>query len=111
MLAGMREAAETLYAGRMDVIEYRLAEDEKTGISKFREVVVLENIPCRLSYVRAAENVQEIRVYFAPDIAVRPGSKLVVRQNGTETAYKSSGVPKCYASHNEVTLEYFERWA
>lgn len=119
MLAEMRAAAETLYAGRMDVIEYRLAEDEKTGISKFREVVVLENIPCRLSYVRAvavtdgsaAENVQEIRVYFAPDIAVRPGSKLVVRQNGTETAYKSSGVPKCYASHNEVTLEYFERWA
>ena len=32
MLAEMRAAAETLYAGRMDVIEYRLAEDEKTGI-------------------------------------------------------------------------------
>ena len=54
MLAGMREAAETLYTGRMDVIEYRLMEDEKTGISRHQEVVVLENIPCRLSYGKAA---------------------------------------------------------
>ena len=119
MLAGMRAAAETLYIGRMDVVEYRLMENEKTGISRHQEVVVLENIPCRLSYGKAAavtdgsaaENVQEIRVYFAPDIAVLPGSKLCIRQNGMEAAYKSSGVPKCYASHNEVTLEYFERWA
>ena len=54
MLAGMRAAAETLYTGRMDVIEYRLMEDEKTGISRHQEVVVLENIPCRLSYGKAA---------------------------------------------------------
>lgn len=119
MLEGMRAAAETLYTGKMDVVEYRPMEDEKTGVTAFQEVVVQEDVPCRLSYGKAAavtdgsaaENVQEIRVYFAPDISIRPGSKLVVRQNGTEAAYKSSGVPRCYASHNEVTLEYFERWA
>lgn len=119
MLAGMREAAETLYTGRMDVVEYRAVEDEKTGITEHREVTVLEDIPCRLSYGKAAaaaegdaaENVQEIKVYFAPEVSIRPGSKLIVRQNGAEAAYKSSGVPRCYASHNEVALEYFERWA
>lgn len=118
MLAGMRDAAETLYTGRMDVVEYRPVEDGKTGVTTFQEVTVLEDIPCRLSYGRAAaaaegdaaENVQEIKVYFAPEVSIRPGSKLVIRQNGTEAAYKSSGVPRCYASHNEVALEYFERW-
>lgn len=119
MLAGMREAAEMLYTGKMDVVEYQAVEDGKTGITEHREVTVLENIPCRLSYGQAAavmdgnaaENVQEIRVYFAPEVVVKPGSKLVIRQNGTEAAYKSSGVPRCYASHNEVAMEYFERWA
>ncbi len=118
MLAGMRAAVETLYSGRMDVVEYLPVEDEKTGITAHQEVTVLENVPCRLSYGKAAaatggnaaENVQEIRVYFAPDISIRPGSKLVVRQNGMEAAYKASGVPRRYASHNEVALEYFERW-
>lgn len=119
MLAGMREAAETLYTGRMDVVEYLPVEDGKTGITEHREVTVLENIPCRLSYSgaaavtdgNAAENVQEIKVYFAPEVSIRPGSKLVIRQNGAEAAYKSSGVPRCYASHNEAALEFFERWA
>lgn len=119
MLAGMREAAEMLYTGSMDVMEYQAVENEETGITEHREVTVLEDIPCRLSYSgaatvtdgNAAENVQEIRVYYAPEVSVRPGSKLVVRQNGTEAAYRASGVPRCYASHNEVALEYFERWA
>ena len=119
MFSGIREAIETLYQGRMTVIEYQPVKDQKTGLTSRKEVEVMADIPCRLSYSEspivtagnAAENIQRIKVFFAPNITVRPGSKLIIRQNGTEAAYQSSGVPKVYSSHAEVELEYFKRWA
>lgn len=119
MFSGIRGVIETLYQGRMTVIEYQPVKNPETGLTSRTEVEVMADIPCRLSYSESpviaggnvAENIQRIKVFFAPNITVRPGSKLIIRQNGTEAAYQSSGVPKVYASHAEVELEYFKRWA
>lgn len=120
MFAGIRTAIEMLYAGRMTIIAYQPKKDTQTGITSHEEVEILRDIPCRLSHTNetaaaqgdaAAELSQRIRVFYAPDIEIPPGSKLVIRQNGTEHAYCASGVPRIYCGHAEVDLEYFKRWA
>ncbi len=120
MFSGLQETLASLYEGRMTVIEYIPQRDEETGITKQTEVVVLTDVPCRLSYMDQAvgaagdavtENIQKIKVFFSPQITIKPGSKLVIRQHGTEAAYQSSGVQKNYCGHAEVNLEYFKRWA
>lgn len=120
MLAGMKAAIESLYSGRMTIIEYQPREDVETGLTSHAEMEVLRDIPCRLSHSdgtaavqgeSAAEISQRIRVFYAPDILIKPGSKLVIRQNGTENVYCASGIPRIYAGHAEVDLTYFKRWA
>ena len=119
MFEGLRGAVESLYEGRMTVFEYLPTKDEETGITSHSEVEVMTNIPCRLSYSddtaaaesnAVTENVQKIKVFFAPGIYIKPGSKLLIQQHGAIAEYKSSGAPKVYSSHTEVNLEYFDRW-
>lgn len=115
----VRKVLEKLYDGAMDVIEYQKVtkENKTTG---FEEVKVLEAQPCRLSFSSfpaanetdvSAKITQSVKVFLAPEIEVKPGSKLTVTQNGITTAYKSSGVPAVYASHQEVQLELFDGWS
>ena len=83
-------------------------------------MVVLEGQPCRLSFSSspntnqtdtAAQLVQTIKVFLAPEIRVQAGSKLTVTQNGVTTEYKSSGEPALYQTHQEIMLELFKEWA
>ena len=59
----------------------------------------------------AAKQTQGTKLFIAPEIKVKPGSKIVVEQNGVTTAYSASGVPAVYLSHAEIMLELFEGWA
>lgn len=115
-----RQAIETMYDGSMTVTEYQQVTDPVTKLTSHREVTVLEAQPCRVSFdsvqqadkERGAEAVsQVIRLFTAPELAIKPGSKIVVVQNGVTTAYQCSGVPAVYASHQEIILTLFERWA
>ncbi len=119
MFEDLKGAVASLYEGRMTVFEYLPIKNEETGITSHQEVEVMANIPCRLSYSDDAavtegnavnENIQKIKVFFAPGIHIKPGSKLLIRQHGVIAEYKSSGIPKVYSSHTEVNLEYFDRW-
>lgn len=114
-----RKAIESLYDGRCTIIEYQKfkKENKSTG---FQEVVVHDGIACRLSFKAisganpsdtASSVSQTIKAFLAPEIVVKPGSKLSITQNGVTTDYKASGTPAVYSTHQEIILSLFEGWA
>lgn len=115
-----RKAIESTYSGVCTILERRDVRDEKTKITrKNEEVPIVENQPCKLSFEKlnavvqtdaAAKQTQGTKLFIAPEIKVKPGSKIVVEQNGVTTAYSASGVPAVYLSHAEIMLELFEGW-
>lgn len=116
-----RKAIESTYSGVCAIIERRDVRDEKTKITrKNKEVSVVENQPCKLSFEKlnavvqtgtAAKQTQGTKLFIAPEIKVKPGSKIIVEQNGVTTAYSASGEPAVYFSHSEYMLELFKGWA
>ena len=122
-----RKAVESLYDGVCDVIEYRKVTKANKSTS-FEEVTVLSNQPCRLSYKASTsmslsiKSTQEekdlsssmeqmIKLFISPDVTIKSGSKIVITQNGKTVAYKGSGQPAIYKTHQEITLDLFEGWA
>lgn len=115
-----RKAIESTYDGVAVVSEYRKVKDEQTGLTSEGEVVVIENVPCRLSFeqLKAADQsessasiVQGTKLFLAPDIKINPGSKITVTQVGVTTDFTSSSVPAVFDTHQEIVLDLFERWA
>lgn len=115
----VRQAIESTYQGECTITEYQSYKKENRSTGH-QEVQVLENQPCKLSFssVRntnegetAARVVQTAKVFLAPEIQVRPGSKLTITQSGVTTEYKNSGEPAIYDTHQEIVLELFKGWA
>lgn len=115
-----RKAIESTYAGVATVSEYKKVKDPNTALTSYKEVVVLENQPCSLSFEGIAAAVQTgtvatvsqaVKLFLSPDITIKPGSKIKVTQTGVTTEYKSSGVPAVYPTHQEIMLELFDGWA
>ncbi len=115
-----RKAIESTYFGLVTVSEYQKVKDPVTALTSYKEVVVLENQPCKLSFesittavqTEAATTIsQATKLFISPDIVIKPGSKLTVTQTGVTTAYTGSGVPAVYPTHQEIMLELFESWA
>ena len=114
-----RKVIESLYDGVCTITEYQKVQKENKSTA-FKEVVVLENQPCRLSFQSinptnqtetGASLSQSVKIFLAPEIHVKPGSKVVVTQNQITTEYKSSGQPAHYFTHQEVVLELFKGWS
>lgn len=116
-----RKAIEITYTGVCTVLERRDVRDEKNKITrKNEEVPIIENQPCKLSFEKlnavvqtetAAVMAQGTKLFIAPEIKIKPGSKIIVEQNGTTTEYSASSEPAVYSSHCEYMLELFEGWA
>lgn len=115
--AQRRKAVESLYTGVCTVIEYRNVRDGKTGITTQQEVTVAENQPCRLSYelnypVEQGEHTgevsQRVKLFIAPEVTVKNGSKVIVTQNGNTVQYAFSGEGAAYDSHREIRLSPFK---
>ena len=116
-----RKAIESTYSGVCTILERRDVRDEKTKITrKNEEVPIVENQPCKLSFEKlnavvqtdtAAKLTQGTKLFIAPEIKIKPGSKIIVEQNGTTTEYSASGEPAVYFSHSEYMLELFKGWA
>lgn len=115
-----RKALESLYKGVCDVYEFEPSKDPVTGITRHQEQRVLEGIPCRVSFSSSpqasqldgpASVAQVIKLFTAPEHLIRPGSKIVVVQNGRTTEYEASGQPAVYTSHQEISLSLFKGWA
>lgn len=116
-----RKAIESTYTGFCTIVERCDVRDEKTKITrKNEEVPIIENQPCKLSFEKlnavvqtetAAVMVQGTKLFIAPEIKIKPGSKISVEQNGTTAEYSASGEPAVYFSHSEYMLELFKWWA
>lgn len=115
-----KRAQESTYEGVCTIIEYHSIRDEKTKLSEEKEVTIIENQPCKLSFEKlntAAQTEtatvisQGIQLFLAPEIQVNSGSKIIVTQNGVTEEYGCSGKPAIYPTHQEVTLELFRGWA
>ncbi len=114
-----RKAIELLYEHTCIVVEYQNIKDPVTKITSSQEIPVLENQPCKLSYstiksVNQTESVgtvsQVVKIFVAPEVIIKPGSKIIVTHNGITESYKNSGLPAIYNSHQEITLEIFKGW-
>lgn len=115
-----RRALEATYDGRCTVTECQKVKDPKTKITSEKEVVILEEEPCRLSYSNVssvdqteavAKTVQVTKLFLSPDVQIKPGAKITVTQAGVTQIYESSGVPAIYQTHQEIVLELSERYA
>ena len=115
-----RKAQEATYDGRCTVMEHQKVKDPKTKITTEKDVAVLENEPCRLSYSSvsavdqtesAAKTAQVTKLFLSPDTKIKPGVKITVTQAGVTRAYECSGVPAVYPTHQEIVLKLAERYA
>ena len=114
----VRRALEKGYNGTFTVTEHKeiTKPNHTTG---FSDVDVLVNQPCRLSFSSNPSVSdgdvpvinQTVKLFFAPEINVKEGSKITVTQNGVTTEYKQSGTPAVYQTHTEILLELFRGWA
>ena len=114
-----RKAIESTYIGSLVVIEHQKVKDEVTKLTGYKDVAVIENQPCKLSFESlktasqsdsAATVTQTTKLFVSPDIVIKAGSKITVTQAGTTTDYTCSGVPAVYLTHQEIILDLFEDW-
>lgn len=115
-----RKAIESLYEHTCTVIEYDKKKDPITKITSNKEVIVLENQPCKLSFssVSASKQTevanqvsQVIKLFIAPEIVIKEGSKLIINHTGRLSEYKNSGTPSIFPTHQEIVLELFRGWS
>lgn len=113
-----RKAIESIYDSKCDIIE--LQPKVVKNITKNEEVEVFSNQACRVSfediYINTqteteAKKVQKIKLFIAPELNVKPGSKIIVTGRGRKTEYKNSGEPAVYDTHQEIMLELWKGWA
>ncbi|CAI3573512.1 hypothetical protein [Clostridium neonatale] len=109
-----RKAIESQYEHTCTIKEYKSVKDPVTKVTSKKDVVVLENQHCRLSYesvkqanqTEANATVQQvIKLFIAPEIEVKEGSKIFITHEGRTTEFKHSGKPAIYSSHQEIVLE------
>lgn len=113
-----RKAIEKGYIGTFTVTEHQKIK-KPNGSTGYEDAVVLLDQPCRLSFssspVTADGDVpaiaQTVKLFFAPEVTVKEGSKITVTQNDVTTEYKQSGTTAVYSTHKEVLLELFKGWA
>lgn len=115
-----RRAQESIYEGVCTIITHQNGTDEDTCLTGSAERIEAEDIPCKLSFEKltpAAQSetgsaiAQGVKLFLAPEIRVKSGSKVIVTQEGVTSEYCASGVPAVYQTHQEIMLELWEGWA
>lgn len=119
--AAARKAIEdAYYEGTCTVVEYQEITDETTKITREEEIAIIEDQPCKLSFEKlnaavqtetAAAITQGVKLFVAPEIKVKSGSKIIVNWCGETHEYSCSGKPAIYPTHQEIQLELFRGWA
>lgn len=124
-MVAVRKAVESMYVGVCDVVEYNAVKRENGSVG-FSEVVVIEKLPCRVSFgskkrsfdsskptvetVTATKLGQQIKLFVSPEVDIKAGSKIITTQNGLVTVYKNTGQPIMHGSHQEISVSLFEGW-
>lgn len=106
-----------LWVGRCTIYEFEDSIDPETFQTTQREVPVLVDEPCRLSYnheqatdIRSGAAVvsQSITLFIRPDLKINPGSVIEVTQHGVTEKYKGSGQPAVYCNHQQIVLQLYK---
>lgn len=106
-----------LWTGRCTIWEYENVTDPDNFQTSQREVILLEDEPCRISFNTeavtnpesgVAEMTQFTVLFIRPDLEIDAGSVIEVTQNGRTTKYRRSGKPAVYTNHQEIRLTLYE---
>jgi hypothetical protein len=107
----------SLWIGKCTIFEYATTTDPYTHQSTQKQVPVVVDEPCKVSYNRehatnissgAAVISQSITLFIRPDLEVKPGSVIEVTQHGKTTKYKGSSKSAVYTNHQEIVLDLYE---
>ncbi|CCL21057.1 hypothetical protein LZV08_019375 [Clostridioides difficile] len=112
MVSKTRKAIEMLYRDKCTIVEYQPIKDAITKRTNNKEVIVLENQPCKLSYKnitsatdgKVAKLEQTIKLFISPNIEIKAGSKLIIN----DKEYVRSGESAIYPNHQEIILELLD---
>lgn len=111
-----RKALERGYEGVCTITNAQEYE-KPNGAIGFKNVTIVENQPCRLSFgnspvAQAGSGVynanQTIKLFLAPEIEVKAGSIITITQHGVTTTYQCSGLPVKRDSHQSFELEVMD---
>ena len=114
----VRMALEAMYEDACTVVEH--CKTKENGVVKYTDTVVLENQPCKLSFetITQAEKsdaaspvTQAVKLFIAPEVEIKSGSKIIVTHCGKTTEHTRSGVPGMHTTHQEIMLDLFKEWA
>lgn len=115
-----RSAIEMLYDWKCDIVEFKSVKDDTTKITSNKEITILEDIPCKLSFKntntpavqddKKASVIQDVKLIISPDIVIKEGSKIIAKKDGIKRQYSMSGIPANYSTHQEIPLKKFIRW-
>ena len=115
----VRAAIESLYDGKCTVT-VRQEYEKDNGSTGFREVILIEDEPCRLSFSNttstkegdvAASVSQVTELFIGPEVDIPPGSKITITQNGETVDYSKSGIKSKYETHQQIILQLWKRWS
>lgn len=128
-----RQAIEGMYEDTATILVKRAVKDEKTGVTKNKDVVLVKDEPCRLSYrtmpstsdamknSTTADYVnQVITLFVRPELQIPSGSKIEVTKFGNVDSignehkytqvFRNSAVPKIHGSHQEIILMLADKY-
>jgi hypothetical protein len=120
MVKNYQNALQKLWKGLCDVYTVKTIRNPANGRDEPTEVQVLQKQPCRLSFSSISSTTeqdsapltqQSLKLFLDKSVAIPPGSKIVVTQEGQTNAYAQSGPPAVYSVHQEIMLVPFERYA
>ena len=106
-----------LWTGKCTIYEFQNVTDPDTYQTTQKEVPVIVDEPCRLSYNHeqatniqsgAAVVSQSITLFIRPDLKIKPGSVIEITQNNVTERYKGSGKPAIYTNHQQIILQLYE---
>lgn len=109
----IRKAIESLYIGKCTITNAQEVFDPVTKRTAFKDVLIVESEPCRLSFSSVKEasqtstvaNVsQVVKLFIRPELDIKAGSKITVTQNGRTVRYVASGAPEVHSNHQEIIL-------
>lgn len=102
-----------LWRDTCSIYNFEKLKDPKTKTTEFKEILVQENIPCRISFQNISSTSetpsiaitnQVIKLFLSNKVEIKENSKIVVTRNGISKTYKASGIPAIYSVHQEVIL-------
>lgn len=113
-----RKAIEKMYVHTCTIV-IKDKVKQKDYSTKLVDKVLIEDQPCRISFSNiytvnesshSGLKQQTIKLFIAPEINIKEGSKIIVNHDGIESLFSKSGVPAVYPTHQEINLEIFKDW-